>query len=268
MNGIILPEIVAIGFYNAQLAVKDAQVTKNRRTTMFEIDLPTEDGGTSYIDDESAPITKNTVIFAKPGQTRHTRLPFKCLYVHMMVSEGELYDRLMKIPSYVEVRDRERYERIFTGLSDLYNTTLYQDILLMQSLILELLHLLCGFAEASSIARERRHEKTVETVIEYIKDNLWQDLSLGALAERASFSPIHFHNCFKRATGKTLRAFVEEKRIQRAIDLLLTTDLTLSEIAYDCGFSSQSYFSYAFKKRMNVSPRVFVRQMQKRYEGN
>ncbi len=266
MNGIILPEIVAIGFYNAQLAAKDAAVTKNRRTTLFEIELPTESGGTSFIDDESSPITKNTVICAKPGQTRHTRLPFKCYYIHMLVSEGELYDRLMKIPSYVTIADRKKYEEIFTKLFDLYNTTLYQDILLMQSLLLELLYLLCGFSGSNGSGGDVRHAKTIERVIEYIKKNLTQDLSLSALADMSSFSPIYFHNCFRRATGKTLRTFVEEKRIERAIDLLLTTDLTLSEIAYDCGFSSQSYFSYAFKKKMNVSPRVFVLQMQNRYK--
>ena len=86
------------------------------------------------------------------------------------------------------------------------------------------------------------------------------------MAEYASFSPIHFHNCFRRATGKNLREYVEEERIRRALGLLVGTDLTLAQIAYECGFSSQSYFSAAFKRKMKLPPREYVRETKKKYE--
>ena len=76
-----LPEIVAIGIYNSTLAVKNRVVTKNRKTTMFEIEIPIENGGVSYINSDSMPIEPNMVICAKPGQTRHTKLPFTCYYL-------------------------------------------------------------------------------------------------------------------------------------------------------------------------------------------
>ena len=101
---------------------------------------------------------------------------------------------------------------------------------------------------------------------EKIKSDLTADLSLERVAAYASFSPIHFHNCFKRSTGKTLREFVEEERLLRATELLVGTDMTLSEIAYASGFSSQSYFSAVFQKRKGMSPRAYVRELQKRYE--
>ena len=44
---IILPEIVAAGIYNSRIAVKDKLITKNRKTTMFEIEIPIEKGGIS-----------------------------------------------------------------------------------------------------------------------------------------------------------------------------------------------------------------------------
>jgi hypothetical protein len=46
----VLPKIVAIGIYNSDLAVKNIKVTKNRKTTMFEIELPIENGGVSYVE--------------------------------------------------------------------------------------------------------------------------------------------------------------------------------------------------------------------------
>lgn len=79
-------------------------------------------------------------------------------------------------------------------------------------------------------------------------------------------SPVHFHNTFKRSVGKTLRDYVEEQRIKKAIGLLLTTDASLTQIAFECGFSSQSYFSYVFKRRMNATPREYAKTIHARYE--
>ena len=50
-----------------------------------------------------------------------------------------------------------------------------------------------------------------------------------------------------------------------AANLLITTDYTLTQIAYECGFSSQSYFSYAFKRKMKSTPREYARRMLERY---
>ena len=101
--------------------------------------------------------------------------------------------------------------------------------------------------------------------IEYIKNNLSSDLSLETLSNQASFSAVHFHNFFKKATGTTLHKYVEEQRIKKAINLLLTTNMTLTEIAFECGFSSQTYFSFAFKRKTNLTPRDYVKQAIEKY---
>ena len=97
-----LPDIVAIGIYNSAFAVKNKTITKNRKTTMFEIELPLEKGGVSYINSENMPIETDMIICAKPGQIRHTKLHFKCFYMHLIVPEGNLYNNLMTIPDYVK----------------------------------------------------------------------------------------------------------------------------------------------------------------------
>ncbi len=268
MKEITLPEIVAVGIYNAQLAVKNREITKNRKTTMFEIELPVEDGGISYINSDSMPVTSDIVICAKPGQIRHTRLPFKCYFIHIIVKDGELYDTLMETPSYVRISDREKYEKIYKDLCKYYDTGLYSDKIMLHSLILELIHSLYKSSQKQVLREKTKNsnDEMIKSVIGYIKNNLSADLSLKTLSQYSSFSPIHFHNCFKAATGKTLREYVEEQRIQKAINLLVIADMTLSEIAYECGFSSQSYFSYAFKKKMNVTPREYAKEVYKRYE--
>ena len=80
MKEMALPQIVTIGIYNSNVAVRNKTITKNRETTMFEIEMPMEKGGISYVDSEQFPIDENMIICSKPGQIRHTKLPFKCYY--------------------------------------------------------------------------------------------------------------------------------------------------------------------------------------------
>jgi AraC-like DNA-binding protein len=268
MKEIVLPEIVAVGVYQARLGGREREMTRSRKTTMFELELPLGSGGVSYIDKESRPITEDLLICAKPGQLRHTRLPFHCYYVHMILHEGELCERLLELPSYILLKDRAPYEAIFEQLCALYGTALDLDRIRVQSLVLELVYRLCLQAEQVSYRGLPSNRAAIERVIRYIKEHPTADLSLRTMAEYASFSPIHFHNCFKRSTGRSLREFVEEERIRRAVNLLVSTDLTLSQIAYECGFSSQSYFSYAFKKRMKLPPREYVREIKRKYESS
>ena len=112
----ILPEIVTAGIYNSQLAAKNTKISKNRKTSMFEIELPIEEGGISYIDSNSKKITTNMIICAKPGQIRHTKFPFKCYYVHIIIHSGALYDILMNVPDFFETGKSETYKKIFTKL--------------------------------------------------------------------------------------------------------------------------------------------------------
>ena len=267
---IVLPQIVTAGIYNTQIAVKNRSVTKNRKTTMFELEIPLEEGGVSFINSENCSIQPDMLICAKPGQSRHTKLPYKCLYIHMILREGALYDALMSVPNYVKISRYSYYHDLFRKLCEHYDTALEYDEILLQSLVLELIHAILHDSEKLLHQEKIKNSnyEAIEKVIAYIKENLTSDLSLEVIAEYAGFSPIHFHNCFKTATGKTLRNYVEEQRIKKAANMLVTTDRTLAEIAYECGFSSQSYFSYSFKRKMGMTPREYGQKILERYEGN
>jgi len=263
-----LPDIVAIGIYDSNLAVKNKVVTKNRKTTMFEIEIPTEKGGISYINSEKIPNEPDTIICAKPGQLRHTKLPFKCYYVHFIVTDGKLHDNLINIPNCVKTSNCEKYYEIFNNMCKYYEGAIDSDEIILHSLILKLIYTLIKDSKKQSVPDHMmsNNRKAIENTIKYIKDNLTSDLSLKTIANKAGFSPIHFHNVFKASTGKTLREYVEEQRIKKAINMLITTDYTLAEIAYECGFSSQSYFSYAFKHKMGKTPKEYAKEVYSQYE--
>jgi AraC-like DNA-binding protein len=213
-------------------------------------------------------IDENMIICVKPSQIRHTQLPYKCYFLYLIAEEGYLYDALIKLPTFIKTDKYEFYENIFEKLYNYYTYGTENDCIILNALILELIHSLQKDSK-SSAARENIKEsnyKAVSKAIKYINNNLSIDLSLEAVANFVGFSPIHFHNVFKASTERTLREYVEEQRIRKAENMLLTTDFTLAKIAYECGFSSQSYFNYAFKRKTGKTPRAYAKETFERYE--
>lgn len=269
MGNIILPEIVSVGIYNAGAVFKNKTVSPKRKTTMFEIELPIGKGGTSYIDDGSHPISENVVICAKPGQIRHTKFPFKCYYVHAIVNEGEVFKIFSSLPDYIYVKDSREIREIFERLCKCSDTGVPEDEVLMQSLILRLAYTLKRLAPRQGFKHDPKasNREVIEMTAKHISKSLSSDLSLEAISALFGYSPIYFHKLFKASTGVTLREYVEEKRIKAAVALMLSTEMTLTQIAYNCGFSSQAYFNYAFKKRMGCPPREYAKSIFMKYEN-
>lgn len=80
-----IPQIINAGVYDAAVKYRNCTESKPQKVVVFEIELPLENGVSSYIDRRQYPITDDHIICAKPGQLRHTRLPFRCYFIHLMV---------------------------------------------------------------------------------------------------------------------------------------------------------------------------------------
>jgi transcriptional regulator GlxA family with amidase domain len=89
---------------------------------------------------------------------------------------------------------------------------------------------------------------------EWLPDNLDEDLSVPALAKRASMSDRHFARAFRDETGMTPAAYVEAARIERARIFLDSGDLPVETIARQAGFGTVETMRRAFRRRVGVSP--------------
>lgn len=98
-------------------------------------------------------------------------------------------------------------------------------------------------------------------VCDYVEAHLGEDLLLDDLARAACLSTFHLSRCFRRATGLTLHGYVMHRRVERARLMLAGRDLTLSHVAYACGFASQSHFTAVFKKALGVTPGDYRRRL-------
>lgn len=79
------------------------------------------------------------------------------------------------------------------------------------------------------------------------------------LASQLNLSSKYLSDCLKQITGQTTQQIIHEKLIEKAKDILATTELSVSEIAYQLGFEYPQSFSKLFKNKMNISPLEFRR---------
>jgi transcriptional regulator GlxA family with amidase domain len=91
-----------------------------------------------------------------------------------------------------------------------------------------------------------------------------EPLDLERLAGAAMLSKYHFHRLFTATYGRTPAAYVSERRVERAQDLLRASNLTVTEVCFAVGFSSLGSFSSRFRQLVGESPSEF----QRRYGGN
>jgi AraC-like DNA-binding protein len=97
----------------------------------------------------------------------------------------------------------------------------------------------------------------IEDIVSYIMDHLSEELSLEELADKANLSPFYFSRLFKKETGFSPHDYILTSRINHAKYLLLTSQLSVKDICFKLGFSSESAFCTAFKKKTNQSPGDF-----------
>lgn len=99
----------------------------------------------------------------------------------------------------------------------------------------------------------------------YIEENFArEEFSLTDAADYTHVSPQHLSRVFRQSTGITFMDYITRVRIRRAIELLRDDDRKMYEIAETVGYSSQHYFSSAFKKVLGVSPMEYKKSLQKK----
>ena len=101
------------------------------------------------------------------------------------------------------------------------------------------------------------NESALKRVMEFIDAHLSEDLALDRIAGVAHISCYHFNKLFKISVGQSVHQYVKSERIKRARWLLRNRTSSLKEIAFACGFASQSHFTTAFRQETGVTPNAF-----------
>ena len=105
--------------------------------------------------------------------------------------------------------------------------------------------------------RPHTNADIVDRSIQYIGEHFDEDIKVDLLAQQARLSPCCFIRIFKQETGYTPHEYLINRRMASARYLLKYTDLTIKEISFSTGFSCESVFCNAFKKKHGLTPLQF-----------
>ena len=105
---------------------------------------------------------------------------------------------------------------------------------------------------------EKRGSQTINKAKEYIGEAYMKDnISLNDVASQVNVSPSYFSTVFGREVGKTFVEYLTEIRMDKAKELLMSSNMRTSEVGYEVGYKDAHYFSYIFKKVQGCSPKEY-----------
>src|SRR5512133_2986050 len=105
-----------------------------------------------------------------------------------------------------------------------------------------------------NFASRAEYRNRIERVVIFIHDHLHEPLDLARVAAESNFSPYHFHRIFQGAMNETPQDYVNRVRLERAANYLTKAkEMSVTDVAMACGFSSPSTFARSFKKYFGVT---------------
>lgn len=107
-----------------------------------------------------------------------------------------------------------------------------------------------------------RNEIKKADIIDYILKHYNTDMSLQTIAGKFFISKYHLCRRFKEWTGQSITDFINETRLMRARELLISSDLSILDISLSVGFGSPNYFNLLFKKKFGTTPFQYKKQMR------
>lgn len=131
--------------------------------------------------------------------------------------------------------------------------------------LLEVLLVYISRKQSLSVISESSFQLSKECAIakRYIDTNYAQDITLDSLAELTHINKFYLAHSFTECIGQSPISYLTERRLAACKELLSSSNLSVTQIATSAGFSSQSYFSQIFNKKVGMSPRQYRKQYAK-----
>ncbi len=259
------------------------------RHDFLEFSYVVDGSGSETIDGVNHPMVPGTFTFILPYQVHElftepggTLVLYNCNFGMELLYEsglsggfGGLFAGLAELPPYARFEGpamEEMRSRIEEMFRESRSRERWRDTLLKAKLTETLVRFdryRRRDAEASSPAAPRAGagagRSSVWDAIYYIHSNYQDELSLTDLARRFSFSVSRMSEVIKEATGQTFVRLVHDLRLRQAASLLVSTDMSVTDIAHEVGFGSYKTFVRMFKEAKGVAPTEF--RKRKRIPG-
>ncbi len=226
----------------------------------FEVYFITEGNVTYFIEDRKYSVKAGDIVLIPEGVIHRTeygedkcsRLLINCSprYIPTSVrTEISSYLYLYRNPSITD-----EVLEIFGKLEKEYSSP----DSLSESIIVLYTHMLFYLLKRNRSGCENieNHRYYLSETVDYLKNNFTKKITLSDTAKLFSMSPEHLSRSFKKENGIGFNKYLNLLRLQKAEELLKTTELSVSKIADRCGFDDSNYFSLKFKELYGIPPKA------------
>ena len=134
-----------------------------------------------------------------------------------------------------KLSEKEGFKKILVLLEILHGLAKSEDYVILN-------------ADGYAFETEPQDSAKVDIIFNHINDNFKEHISLDEIAEKVSMTVPAFCRYFKKVTGKTFTKLVNEYRVVHATKLLSESQMSITDISFECGFNNFSHFNKLFKE--------------------
>lgn len=250
----------------------------------YEIILVTQGESVFKINDALCHFEKYSIVFIN-NLEKHEMQTLKLPYSrYMAIIDADFFDNIIKdsvLLSIFKIRPKgfkngfklkkehvDSIEEIFYQLSLIHSKKQEFWQIEFNALLSKLIVLIYrNYKEHFPIQNIDKAEKRIFDIQSYIDENFKKELSLESLSSQFYLNRYYLAHLFKEVTGFTVKQYILLKRIAFAKNELYFTDKSITEIAFDSGFNSQSNFIRIFQKKEGITPLQFRMYYRKNYLG-
>lgn len=213
---------------------------------------------------------KNGEIYVVNSEMVHGGVPDDCIYECIVFNPEKIFSLTAQTRSFLEelfskatlidniLKDKEAVDAantLFESLKNKYKYCHFEAISALYGFfgVIVKKRLYKNDVELNYVIRDKKITK-LKKVLSFIRESYAQQLSLEDMSKMAEMSPKYFCSVFKELTGQTPFDYLNSYRIERASSKLTGTDISVTEIAYSCGFNDLSYFIKSFKEKTGTTP--------------
>lgn len=226
--------------------------------------------GSFIVENETFPVKQDDLVIVNPN-IEHTEVsvgnePLEYIVLGVDGMSFDFGDRNGSSDHAIINNGKQRDEMLFYFNKMLYETENKQtnyEVICQNLLEVVLINLMRTSGHPFSVVTTERANKVCGRIKRFIDSNYAEDISLDALAEKEHISKYYLVRTFAKHFGMSPIHYLNEVRTRASMELLVSTDLSISQIAQSTGFSSQSYFSQSFRRSCGKTPRDYRRETKR-----
>lgn len=226
--------------------------------------------GLHSVDFKQSKVEDCQIHFVRPGQLHNWSLDVNTAGFQLMLAPEiiTVFPNLSQLPFFDQgspfclLLPKNEFEQIKTQLHDI-ESDLLQDDLLSKEVVLLRLHLLFKIVQKEYVHQFPEHdvvgksEKIIKKFKTLIEDHFATEFSVNFYAGELNVTSNYLNILSQKYLGKSAGDVIKERTILEAKRLLISTDLSVKEIAYQLGFNDNGYFARVFKKYSGKTPSDF-----------